>query len=74
MSFDEEELDPHGECKAEIDRLVDVVGRQQSEIEGLRAALTDAANALYNGFEPDNQSRAYKKAMAAINQQPKPAE
>lgn len=30
------------------------------------AALYDAKEALYNPFEPDNQSRAYKEVCAAI--------
>jgi len=34
MPFDEEELDPHGECKAEIERL-------RHDIERLRADLGD---------------------------------
>jgi hypothetical protein len=29
-------------------------------------ALRDAANALYNSFEPDNQSRAYMRARAML--------
>lgn len=38
-----------------------------AEIARLRAALTDAANGLYNGFEPDNQSAGYTRAIASIN-------
>jgi hypothetical protein len=34
--------------------------------EELREALEDAADALYNPFEPDNQSLAYKKVYAAL--------
>lgn len=38
----------------------------QAENARLKAALADAATALYNGFEPDKQSNAYKRAMAAL--------
>lgn len=39
------------------------------DFDRLRAALTDAANGLYNGFEPDNQSAVYKRTIAALNPQ-----
>ncbi len=42
MAFDEEELDPHGECSAEIDRLNDQVKRLNGDMEKLRKA-----NSLY---------------------------
>ena len=38
----------------------------KDEIAVLRVALQDAATALYNGFEPNNQSRAYHRAMDAL--------
>jgi hypothetical protein len=49
-------------------RLVDEHGWTVAEIERLRAELTAARDALYNGFEPDNQSRAWHRANAALEQ------
>lgn len=40
--------------------------RLYAEVKRLRAALTDARDALRNDFEPDNQSNAYKRAEAAL--------
>lgn len=44
------------------------VEQLRAEIERLRAALAAARDALRNGFEPDNQSRAYKAADAALRE------
>jgi hypothetical protein len=35
MPFDEEELDPHGECAAEIERLRTLMGAYAAQIERL---------------------------------------
>lgn len=43
-------------------------GELRAERDALRAALTDAMNSLYNGFEPENQSYAYLKAKRALEQ------
>lgn len=41
----------------------------RAEIERLRAALKNARDALHNDFEPDNQSRAWHRANAALEQE-----
>jgi hypothetical protein len=46
---------------AERDRLL-------KENERLRKALEDAANALHNLSQPDNQSKAYISARSALNE------
>ena len=38
----------------------------QSRLDELREALSSARDALFNGFEPDNQSKAWHKANAAL--------
>ena len=40
--------------------------QQAARISALENALEGAAEALYNGFEPDNQSRAYHAARTAL--------
>ena len=40
----------------------------REERDRLRAALTAAVNALYNPFEPDNQSRAWHAGNAALGE------
>jgi len=39
---------------------------REAEVERLRDALEDAADALYNPFEPSNQSQAYKAVLEAL--------
>lgn len=39
------------------------------EIERLKVELTAARDALYNDFEPDNQSRAWHRANKALRDQ-----
>lgn len=46
---------------------IDDMRQAADEIERLRAALIDATNGLYNGFEPDNQSAVYKRGISALN-------
>lgn len=49
-----------------------LIERLQWENKRLRTALSDARDALHNDFEPDNQSNAYKRASAALEQQAEP--
>lgn len=37
-----------------------------AEVERLKAALREAGEALYNGFEPDNQSRSWHRVQEAL--------
>jgi hypothetical protein len=54
---------------ADVDALpIVTLAEKDAEIERLRAELTAARDALYNGFEPDNQSRAWHRANAALEQ------
>jgi hypothetical protein len=44
------------------------VAELEKENARLRFALADARDALRNDFEPDNQSRAYQRADAALRE------
>ena len=43
-----------------------LISTQAARIVRLEKALEDAAQALYNSFEPDNQSRAYHEAHRVL--------
>lgn len=78
MAYDQQLADTLAECiqlrawandeqlrrhRAEEERLA-----ARSEVARLRAELTAARDALRNDFEPDNQSSAYERASAALEQ------
>jgi hypothetical protein len=51
---------------------LDKIEKLEADNERLRAELGAACDALYNGFEPDNQSRAWHRAKAALEQKVDP--
>lgn len=51
---------------AKLGLALEQLEKAAAEIERLRAALSDARDALRNDFEPDNQSNAYKRATRAL--------
>ena len=51
-----------------IERMHERIDELGNENKRLRAALVDARNSLHNDFEPDNQSRAWHRANAALEQ------
>ena len=50
----------------QLTALRSLLAQLEERIRGLVRALSEAQTALYNGFEPDNQSLAYKRASAAL--------
>lgn len=54
------------EIEATCDDAAALIRSQAARIVRLEKALEDAAQALYNSFEPDNQSRAYHEARRAL--------
>lgn len=59
MPFDEEELDPHGECRHEINRL-------KAQVAAMRGTLHGIASQIVNLPRSGTAEKIYQMATSAI--------